>query len=215
MQNYQLQFLEFVIEHQILKFGEFELKSGRISPYFFNAGLFNSGKKLNFLAKSYAEAIVESNLTFDVLFGPAYKGIPLVSTTAIVLAKDYHIDKPFAFNRKEVKQHGEKGLIVGANLQGRILILDDVITAGTAIREVVEIIGSAGASVSGIAVALDRQERGLGELSAIQEIEQMLNISVISIINLESIILYLSSSKDNELLKYLDGVVKYRKLFGV
>ena len=215
MQNYQLQFLEFVIEHQILKFGEFELKSGRISPYFFNAGLFNSGKKLNFLAKSYAEAIVESKLTFDVLFGPAYKGIPLVSTTAIVLAKDYHIDKPFAFNRKEVKQHGEKGLIVGANLQGRILILDDVITAGTAIREVVEIIGSAGASVSGIAVALDRQERGLGELSAIQEIEQMLNISVISIINLESIILYLSSSKDNELLKYLDGVVKYRKLFGV
>ena len=215
MQNYQLQFLEFVIEHQILKFGEFELKSGRISPYFFNAGLFNSGQKLDFLAKSYAEAIVESNLTFDVLFGPAYKGIPLVSTTAIALAKNYDIDKPFAFNRKEAKQHGEKGLIVGANLQGRILILDDVITAGTAIREVVEIIGSAGASVSGIAVALDRQERGLGELSAIQEIEQMLNISVVSIINLENIISYLSSTKDNELLKYLDGVVKYRKLFGV
>ena len=215
MQNYQLQFLEFVIEHQILKFGEFELKSGRISPYFFNAGLFNSGKKLDFLAKSYAEAIVESNLTFDVLFGPAYKGIPLVSTTAIALAKNYDIDKPFAFNRKEAKQHGEKGLIVGANLQGRILILDDVITAGTAIREVVDIIGSAGASASGIAVALDRQERGLGELSAIQEIEQMLNISVISIINLENIISYLSSTKDNELLKYLDGVVKYRKLFGV
>ena len=189
--------------------------SGRISPYFFNAGLFNSGKKLDFLAKSYAEAIVESNLTFDVLFGPAYKGIPLVSTTAIALAKNYDIDKPFAFNRKEAKQHGEKGLIVGANLQGRILILDDVITAGTAIREVVEIIGSAGASASGIAVALDRQERGLGELSAIQEIEQMLNISVISIINLENIISYLSSTKDNELLKYLDGVVKYRKLFGV
>ena len=215
MQNYQYQFLEFVIEHQILKFGEFELKSGRISPYFFNAGLFNSGKKLDFLAKSYAEAIVESNLTFDVLFGPAYKGIPLVSTTAIALAKNYDIDKPFAFNRKEAKQHGEKGLIVGANLQGRILILDDVITAGTAIREVVEIIGSAGASASGIAVALDRQERGLGELSAIQEIEQMLNISVVSIINLENIISYLSSTKDNELLKYLDGVVKYRKLFGV
>ena len=215
MQNYQLQFLEFVIEHQILKFGEFELKSGRISPYFFNAGLFNSGKKLDFLAKSYSEAIVESNLTFDVLFGPAYKGIPLVSTTAIALAKNYDIDKPFAFNRKEAKQHGEKGLIVGANLQGRVLILDDVITAGTAIREVVEIIGSAGASASGIAVALDRQERGLGELSAIQEIEQMLNISVISIINLENIISYLSSTKDNELLKYLDGVVKYRKLFGV
>ena len=207
MRNYQLQFLEFVIEHQILKFGEFELKSGRISPYFFNAGLFNSGKKLDFLAKSYAEAIVESNLTFDVLFGPAYKGIPLVSTTAIALAKNYDIDKPFAFNRKEAKQHGEKGLIVGANLQGRILILDDVITAGTAIREVVEIIGSAGASPSGIAVALDRQERGLGELSAIQEIEQMLNISVISIINLENIISYLSSTKDNELLKTVKFIV--------
>ena len=215
MQNYQLQFLEFVIEHQILKFGEFELKSGRISPYFFNAGLFNSGKKLDFLAKSYAEAIVESNLTFDVLFGPAYKGIPLVSTTAIALAKNYDIDKPFAFNRKEAKQHGEKGLIVGANLQGRVLILDDVITAGTAIREVVEIIGSAGASVSGIAVALDRQERGLGELSAIQEIEKMLNTSVISIINLENIIAYLGLSNDGELLKYLDAVLEYKKLYGV
>ena len=215
MQDYQFQFLEFVIEHQILKFGEFKLKSGRESPYFFNAGLFNSGKKLNFLAKSYADAIVESNLTFDILFGPAYKGIPLVATTAIALAKDYDLDKPFAFNRKEVKQHGEKGIVVGANLQGRVLILDDVITAGTAIREVAEIIGSADASISGIAVALDRQEKGLGEVSAIQEIEQMLDTSVISIINLENIISYLGSSKDDELLKHLDGVVQYRKLFGV
>ena len=215
MQDYQFKFLEFVIEHQILKFGEFKLKSGRESPYFFNAGLFNSGKKLNFLAKSYADAIVESNLTFDILFGPAYKGIPLVATTAIALAKEYDLDKPFAFNRKEVKQHGEKGIVVGANLQGRVLILDDVITAGTAIREVAEIIGSADASISGIAVALDRQEKGLGEVSAIQEIEQMLDTSVISIINLENIISYLGSSKDDELLKYLDGVVKYRKLFGV
>tara|TARA_Y100000814_G_scaffold293206_1_gene273832 strand:+ start:2951 stop:3598 length:648 start_codon:yes stop_codon:yes gene_type:complete len=215
MQDYQFQFLEFVIEHQILRFGEFKLKSGRESPYFFNAGLFNSGKKLNFLAKSYADAIVESNLTFDILFGPAYKGIPLVATTAIALAKDHDLDKPFAFNRKEVKQHGEKGLVVGANLQGRVLVLDDVITAGTAIREVAEIIGSADAIISGIAVALDRQEKGLGELSAIQEIEQLLGTSVISIINLENIISYLSSSKDDELLKYLDGVVKYRELFGV
>ena len=215
MQDYQFQFLEFVIEHQILRFGEFKLKSGRESPYFFNAGLFNSGKKLNFLAKSYADAIVESNLTFDTLFGPAYKGIPLVATTAIALAKDHDLDKPFAFNRKEVKQHGEKGLVVGANLQGRVLVLDDVITAGTAIREVAEIIGSADAIISGIAVALDRQEKGLGELSAIQEIEQLLGTSVISIINLENIISYLSSSKDDELLKYLDGVVKYRELFGV
>lgn len=215
MQDYQFQFLEFVIEHQILRFGEFKLKSGRESPYFFNAGLFNSGKKLNFLAKTYADAIVESNLTFDILFGPAYKGIPLVATTAIALAKDHDLDKPFAFNRKEVKQHGEKGLVVGANLQGRVLVLDDVITAGTAIREVAEIIGSADAIISGIAVALDRQEKGLGELSAIQEIEQLLGTSVISIINLENIISYLSSSKDDELLKYLDGVVKYRELFGV
>ena len=215
MQNYQFQFLEFVIEHQILKFGEFKLKSGRISPYFFNTGLFNSGKKLNFLAKSYAEAIVESNLAFDVMFGPAYKGIPLVASTAIALTKYHDLDKPFAFNRKEVKQHGEKGLIVGANLEGRVLILDDVITAGTAIREVSEIIGSTNASISGITVALDRQERGLGELSAIQEIEKMLNTSVISIINLENIIAYLGSSNDSELLKYLDAVLEYKKLYGV
>ena len=215
MQNYQFQFLEFVIEHQILKFGEFKLKSGRISPYFFNTGLFNSGKKLNFLAKSYAEAIVESNLAFDVLFGPAYKGIPLVASTAIALTKYHDLDKPFAFNRKEVKQHGEKGLIVGANLEGRVLILDDVITAGTAIREVSEIIGSKNASISGIAVALDRQERGLGELSAIQEIEKMLDTSVISIINLENIIAYLGLSNDGELLKYLDAVLEYKKLYGV
>ena len=215
MQNYQFQFLEFVIEHKILKFGEFKLKSGRISPYFFNTGLFNSGKKLNFLAKSYAEAIVESNLAFDVIFGPAYKGIPLVASTAIALTKYHDLDKPFAFNRKEVKQHGEKGLIVGANLEGRVLILDDVITAGTAIREVSEIIGSTNASISGIAVALDRQERGLGELSAIQEIEKMLNTSVISIINLENIIAYLGSSNDSELLKYLDAVLEYKKLYGV
>ena len=215
MQNYQFQFLEFVIEHQILKFGEFKLKSGRISPYFFNTGLFNSGKKLDFLAKSYAEAIVESNLAFDVLFGPAYKGIPLVASTAIALTKYHDLDKPFAFNRKEVKQHGEKGLVVGANLEGRVLILDDVITAGTAIREVSEIIGSKNTSISGIAVALDRQERGLGELSAIQEIEKMLDTSVISIINLENIIAYLGSSNDGELLKYLDAVLEYKKLYGV
>ena len=215
MLNYQSQFLKFVIEHQILKFGEFILKSGRVSPYFFNAGLFNSGKKSGFLAVSYAKAIVESNLTFDVLFGPAYKGIPLVATTAMALANDHYLDKPFAFNRKEVKQHGEKGLIVGANLKGRVLILDDVITAGTAIREVAEIIRNNGAEISGIAVALDRQEKGMGDLSAIQEIEQMLNISVVSIINLENIISYLSSSKNKELLRHLDEVVKYRNLYGV
>ena len=201
MKDYQKSFLNLAIKSKSLEFGEFTLKSGRKSPYFFNAGLFNSGKKLNFLAESYASAIVESNLSFDVLFGPAYKGIPLVSATAIVLSREYDLEKPYVFNRKEEKQHGEKGLLVGSNLEGSALIIDDVITAGTAIREVVEIIRSTNARISGVAVALDRQERGLGELSAIQEIEEMLGISVISIVSLEDIISYLESSEDRELKK--------------
>ena len=215
MQDYQYKFLEFVIDHQILKFGEFKLKSGRLSPYFFNAGLFNSGKKLSFLADSYAQAIVASNVTFDVLFGPAYKGIPLVATTAIALSKYHNLDKPYCFNRKEVKKHGEKGLIVGANLEGRVLILDDVITAGTAIREVAEVIKDNNAIISGITVALDRQEKGLGDLSAIQEIEHVFNISVVSIINLDNIVNYLSASEDDGLKKHTDSVTKYRDTYGV
>ena len=215
MHNYQSNFLDFVIDHNILKFGEFRLKSGRISPYFFNAGLFNTGKKLNFLAESYASAIVESNLTFDVLFGPAYKGIPLVSATAIALSKEYDLEKPYVFNRKEEKHHGEKGLLVGSNLEGKVLVIDDVITAGTAIREVIEIISNTNAQISGVAVALDRQERGLSELSAIQEIEDMFSISVISIISLDDIISYLESSEDKGLRRSLEGVKTYRNLYGI
>ena len=215
MHNYQSNFLDFVIDQNILKFGEFQLKSGRVSPYFFNAGLFNTGKKLNFLAESYASAIVESNLSFDVLFGPAYKGIPLVSATAIALSREHDLEKPYVFNRKEEKQHGEKGLLVGSNLEGKVLIIDDVITAGTAIREVFEIIRNTNARVSGVAVALDRQERGLSDLSAIQEIEDMLDISVISIISLEDIILYLESSEDKGLRRSLERVKTYRKLYGI
>ena len=215
MHSYQSNFLDFIINHKILKFGEFKLKSGRVSPYFFNAGLFNSGKKLNFLAESYASAIVKSGLSFDVLFGPAYKGIPLVSATAIALSREHDLEKPYVFNRKEEKQHGEKGLLVGSNLEGRVLVIDDVITAGTAIREVAEIISSTNARISGVAVALDRQERGLGELSAIQEVEETLGISVISIVSLEDIISYLESSEDRELKKSLDRVKRYRNLYGV
>ena len=215
MHNYQSNFLDFVIDQNILKFGEFQLKSGRVSPYFFNAGLFNTGKKLNFLAESYASAIVESNLSFDVLFGPAYKGIPLVSATAIALSREHDLEKPYVFNRKEEKQHGEKGLLVGSDLEGKVLIIDDVITAGTAIREVFEIIRNTNARVSGVAVALDRQERGLSDLSAIQEIEDMLDISVISIISLEDIILYLESSEDKGLRRSLERVKTYRNLYGV
>ena len=215
MHNYQSNFLDFVIDQNILKFGEFQLKSGRVSPYFFNAGLFNTGKKLNFLAESYASAIVESNLSFDVLFGPAYKGIPLVSATAIALSREHDLEKPYVFNRKEEKQHGEKGLLVGSDLEGKVLIIDDVITAGTAIREVFEIIRNTNARVSGVAVALDRQERGLSDLSAIQEIEDMLDISVISIISLEDIILYLESSEDKGLRRSLERVKTYRKLYGI
>ena len=215
MYNYQSNFLDFVIDHNILKFGKFKLKSGRVSPYFFNAGLFNTGKKLNFLAESYASAIVESNLSFDVLFGPAYKGIPLVSATSIALSREHDLEKPYVFNRKEEKQHGEKGLLVGSNLEGKVLVIDDVITAGTAIREVFEIIRNTNARISGVAVALDRQERGLSKLSAIQEIEDMLSISVISIISLEDIILYLESSEDKGLRRSLEGVKTYRNLYGI
>ena len=162
MQDFQSEFLAFVLENEILKFGEFTLKSGRISPYFFNTGLFNSGYKLAFLAKCYAAVIANTEQEFDVLFGPAYKGIPLVSATAMALANNHDLNKPFCFNRKEAKGHGEGGIIVGAELSGKVLIIDDVITAGTAIREAVEIIQKDGAQLNGIAVAMDRQEKGTG-----------------------------------------------------
>ena len=215
MQKYKSEFLEFVIKQQILQFGEFTLKSGRISPYFFNAGLFNSGKKLAFLGKCYAAAIADSNLNFTTLFGPAYKGIPLVSATALALATDYDLDKPYCFNRKEEKGHGEGGLIVGSQLLGDVLIIDDVITAGTAIREAVDIIKGKDAILSGIIVAMDRQEKGMGDLSAIQEIEKMYNIPVIHIINLQNIIDYLDASNSSNLKTYAETVNTYRRKYGV
>ncbi len=215
MQDFQSEFLEFVLENKILRFGKFTLKSGRVSPYFFNAGLFNSGDKLAFLAKCYAAAIVNSELEFDVLFGPAYKGIPLVSATAIALANNHNLNKPFCFNRKEAKSHGEGGVIVGAELSGKVLIIDDVITAGTAIREAVEILQNDGAQLNGIAVAMDRQEKGTGELSAIQEIEQAYQISVTNIISLQNIIDYLEGSSDSIMQRHLAAVAAYRDQYGV
>jgi len=215
MQHYQSEFLQYIIKHQILRFGDFTLKSGRKSPYFFNAGLFNSGEKIAFLARCYAQAIAESDLQFDVIFGPAYKGIPLAATTAMALASDHGIDKPFCFNRKEAKDHGEGGSIVGAALTGNALIIDDVITAGTAIKEAVTIINGNGARLSGIVIAMDRQERGSGELSAIQEIEQTYQIKIVSIIDLQSIIDYLDDSQSVELQRHLSAVKAYRLEYGV
>lgn len=215
MQAFQKEFLEFVIANDILRFGEFTLKSGRKSPYFFNAGLFNTGEKLGFLARCYAAAIADAKISFDVLFGPAYKGIPLAATTAMALAMEQDINKPYCFNRKEAKDHGEGGNIVGAELTGDVLIIDDVITAGTAIREAADILAANGAKLSGIAVAMDRQEKGMGELSAIQEIEQQYKIKVVSIITLQDIITYLQSASDSNLQEHLDAVNAYRQDYGV
>ena len=215
MKDFQRRFLNFVIEHEILRFGEFTLKSGRKSPYFFNAGLFNTGGKLAFLSRCYADAILDSEVEHDVLFGPAYKGIPLAATTVVALSADHGIDKPYCFNRKEAKDHGEGGSIVGAPLAGRALVIDDVITAGTAIREAAQIIIDNGATMAGIAVAMDRQERGTGELSAIQEVERDYGVPVISIIQLDHIIGYLEVSHNGELQKYLPAVSRYREEYGV
>ncbi len=215
MQEFQKHFLNFVIENEILRFGEYKLKSGRTSPYFFNAGLFNTGEKLSFLANCYAEAIAHSEIGFDVLFGPAYKGIPLVSATAMALANNHNIDKPFCFNRKEAKDHGEGGEIVGAELTGKTLIIDDVITAGTAVREAAEILESNGAQLCGIALAMDRQERGAGELSAIQEIEKSYQIKVVSIITLQNIIGYLQAANSADLKQHSDSVMASREESGV
>ena len=215
MQDFQKNFLHFVIENKILCFGEFTLKSGRVSPYFFNAGLFNTGEKLSFLARCYAAAIVDAGIEYDVLFGPAYKGIPLATATSMALANEHKVNKPYCFNRKEAKAHGEGGSIVGAALSGDVLIVDDVITAGTAVREAAEIIGSNGAHLNGIAVAMDRQEKGTGSLSAIQEIEQLYQIKVVSIISLQDIVNYLTASQNEQLQPYLDAVVAYREEYGI
>ncbi|MGI9251550.1 MAG: orotate phosphoribosyltransferase [Pseudohongiellaceae bacterium] len=215
MQGYQKKFLEFVISQNILRFGEFTLKSGRVSPYFFNAGLFNTGSSLTLLAECYANAIVEAGIEFDIMFGPAYKGIPLVTATAQALVLNHGIDKPYCFNRKEVKSHGEGGSVIGAPLQGKVLIIDDVVSSGMAVREAAGIIKSAGAQLAGIAVAMDRQERGNdSELSAIQEIENEYKIKVISIITLSDIMDHLTQHNDSKLAKHLNNVMDYKKQYG-
>ena len=189
-------FLEFCVECEVLRFGEFTLKSGRSSPYFFNAGLFNTGKRLATLGKFYARAIVESGLSYDVMLGPAYKGIPLVSATAVALYADHALDAPYCFNRKEAKDHGEGGTIVGAPLLGKCIVIDDVITAGTAVRESAGIVAAQGAQLAGIVVALDREERGADtELTAIGQVRQELNVPVVPIVTLAQLIDFLEAKQ--------------------
>ncbi|CAB5498779.1 orotate phosphoribosyltransferase [Bathymodiolus thermophilus thioautotrophic gill symbiont] len=212
MELYQKDFVDFMLEIGALKFGEFTLKSGRISPYFFNAGAFNTGEHLSKLGKFYAQAIQESDLDFDVLFGPAYKGIPLATATAMALNDSFNQNIPYSFNRKEAKTHGEGGDIVGHPLTGNILIIDDVITAGTAIREVMAIIKANGATAKGVIVAVDRQEKGKGEQSAIQEVEQNFGIQVLSIINLSHLVDYLKQGNDQALIERIES---YRNQYGV
>lgn len=213
MQKNKKRFIELAIKYQVLRFGEFTLKSGRISPYFFNAGLFNSGYALAELGSCYAHNIIENEINYDVLFGPAYKGIPLVAAIAFALSANHDIDKPYAFNRKESKDHGEGGLIVGADLNGRVLIVDDVITAGTAIREAVDIIQTEGATPSSVLIALDRQEKGQGELSAIQEVHRDYGIEVFSIITMADLIDFLAG--DTTFRPHLEAMQSYRSRYGV
>jgi len=213
MQDYQKEFLDFAIDVGVLRFGEFTLKSGRVSPYFFNSGLFNTGASLARLGRYYAQAVVASDIEFDMIYGPAYKGIPLASTLAIALADQHSQDVPYCFNRKEAKKHGEGGIIVGAELRGRVLIIDDVISAGTSVRESVDIINIAGATTAGVVIALDRQERGQGDTSAIQEVEQDFELNVANIVNLDNLVEYLDSSSDNT--EHLSAIQKYREQYGV
>lgn len=213
MKAYQREFIEFALEKEVLKFGEFTLKSGRKSPYFFNAGLFNTGRDLARLGRFYAAALADSGIEFDVLFGPAYKGIPIATTTAVALADHHDIDTPYCFNRKEAKDHGEGGNLVGSALEGRIMLVDDVITAGTAIRESMEIIKANGADLAGVLVAIDRQEKGKGELSAIQEVERDFGCAVISIVSLTDLITYLEEKGGNA--EHLEAVKTYRAEFGI
>ena len=213
MQDYQKEFLEFALNQGVLKFGEFTLKSGRISPYFFNAGLFNTGVSLSKLGKYYAQTIVDSGVEFDVLFGPAYKGIPLAAVTVVALAEEHGRDVPYCFNRKEAKDHGEGGNLVGASLDGRVLIIDDVITAGTAIREAMDIISANDAKAVGVAIALDRMEKGQGERSAIQEVESDYDLQVMNIANLELLIQFIKQSGEYDM--HLDAMNAYREQYGI
>jgi len=213
MQDYKREFLDFAIEIGVLRFGSFTLKSGRQSPYFFNSGLFNTGRSLARLGRYYASAIMASGIGFDLLFGPAYKGIPLAAATAIALADHHGRDVPYAFNRKEAKDHGEGGTTVGASLQGRVLVIDDVISAGTSVRESVSIIESTGAQLAGVVISLDRQERGKGETSAIQEVESTFGVQVASIVTLSDLIEYLEPLDDKH--AELEAIRAYREQYGV
>ncbi|MDD5580411.1 MAG: orotate phosphoribosyltransferase [Methylobacter sp.] len=211
MRDYQKDFISYALECGVLKFGEFILKSGRTSPYFFNTGLFNTGAQLGKLGQFYARALIQSGIKADVLYGPAYKGIPLVSATAIAYAQLTSSDIPFAFNRKETKDHGEGGTLVGSPLQGNVLILDDVITAGTSVRESVDIIRNAGAIPAGVLIALDRQEKGQNDISAIEEVSVRFGMPVISIITLENIIEYFTPDSSGR----LNAVKVYQRLYGI
>lgn len=213
MKDYQKEFIEFAIEKQVLKFGEFTLKSGRVSPYFFNAGLFNTGRDLARLGRFYAAALQDSCIEYDLLFGPAYKGIPIATTTAVALSNDYDLDLPYCFNRKEAKTHGEGGSLVGSELTGKVMLVDDVITAGTAIRESMDIITAHNAELAGVLIALDRQEKGKAELSAIQEVERDYNAKVISIVQLADVVTYLETLP--EMQQYLESVQAYREKYGI
>ncbi len=212
MKDFRAGFIDFALKRAVIRFGEFTLKSGRISPYFFNAGLFNRGSDMVQLCHYYAQAIKAAEVSFEVLFGPAYKGIPLATGTAMALSSQFQLDTPFCFNRKEAKKHGEGGAIVGAPLQGKVLIIDDVMTAGTAIAEAMEIIFKAGAKPAGVVIALDRQEKGQGELSAIQEVEQHYQIPVIPIIKLEDLANYLKNQGNETILKAIN---RYRHRYGI
>ena len=213
MRDYQRDFLDFAIGRGVLRFGQFTLKSGRISPYFFNAGLFDSGAALARLGRYYAAAIMAAGLEFDLLFGPAYKGIPLVTTVAIALAEQHGRDAPWCFNRKEAKDHGEGGLLVGAPLRGRALIVDDVITAGTAIRETLRILAAHHATPAGVVIALDRQERGQSELSAVQEVERAHGVAVTSIVTLDDLVVHLTERPEHA--AHLEAMQDYRARHGI
>lgn len=213
MHDYQREFLDLAISRNVLRFGEFTLKSGRVSPYFFNAGLFNSGASLAALGLGYAQAAVNSGIAFDLVFGPAYKGIALAALTSAALSEHHDLDVAFTYNRKEAKAHGEGGNLVGAPLQGRVLIVDDVITAGTAIRESLELIRANGATPAGVLIALDREERGQGALSAAQEVAAEFTIPVIAIARLTELLTY--TGERPELAEFRPSLESYRTLYGV
>jgi orotate phosphoribosyltransferase len=210
--DYQRAFIEFALEHDVLTFGSFALKSGRTSPYFFNAGAVDTGAGLAALGRFYAAVVVEDGIAVDVILGPAYKGIPIAAATAIQLAEEHGRDVPWCFNRKEAKDHGEGGLVVGAPLAGRVLVVDDVITAGTAIREVVDIVSAAGAEIAAVVVAIDRQERGTGDLTAVQQVEQEVGVRVRAIVTLDDVVAYLEESGEHA--EHLDAMRAYRDEYG-